>query len=253
MKLHELLAVATNLSNQATKCSGELAATFEKKRHLFEEAVSVFTPLAEGEKPVVESQSSIQSTVLKELGWISGVIAKDLDASLQIADANTKAKADIILESGEVLVEDVPATALLELEKSLQEILTLFSKIPTFDPSKGFSPDPNRGEGYYRAREVIKTRTKKTKRVLIKYDATQYHPAQTEVIDEDAPVGSLRQDEWSSLITPADKSLYLNRIDQLIRAVRAARSRANDQDVDKSKKIGNALFNFVLNPNKKIG
>jgi hypothetical protein len=36
-RLHELLAVETNLESQMLKCCLELAATFEKKRHLFEE------------------------------------------------------------------------------------------------------------------------------------------------------------------------------------------------------------------------
>ena len=43
-KLHELLAVQGNLSGQATKKRTDLTATFEKKRHLFEETRKTFTP-----------------------------------------------------------------------------------------------------------------------------------------------------------------------------------------------------------------
>jgi hypothetical protein len=41
-KLHELLAVNSNLAGQATKVLTELKATFEKKKHLFEEKKVVF-------------------------------------------------------------------------------------------------------------------------------------------------------------------------------------------------------------------
>ena len=86
---------------------------------------------------------SIQTTVQKELGWIKGHMAKALDASFQVAEANTKARADVVLEddAGTVLLKDVPATALLELEKRAVEIQQLVASIPTLDPAKGFTPD----------------------------------------------------------------------------------------------------------------
>src|SRR5690348_10944471 len=97
-KLHELLAAEGNLETQATKVRADLANTFEKKRHLFEEARVVFTPNTEGASSQTESQSDIQTTVKKELNWISPILAKALDASYQIAEANTLARADVVLD-----------------------------------------------------------------------------------------------------------------------------------------------------------
>src|SRR5208337_1148010 len=132
-KLHELLAVETNLENQANKCRADLADTFQKKRHLFEEKRLVFTPYEEGKPPQVEAQSEMTSTIVKELDWIQGHLAKALDASFQVAEANTRAKADIVLDDdkGTVVIKDVPATALLELEKRCVEIQQLIATIPT--------------------------------------------------------------------------------------------------------------------------
>src|SRR6266566_6352748 len=114
-KLHELLAVEGNLENQANKCRADLVTTFEKKRHNFEEKRVVFTPLAEGSPAVQETQSDIQTTVLKELEWIAPYIIKALDASYQVAEANTEARADVVLDddAGTVLLRSVPATSLL--------------------------------------------------------------------------------------------------------------------------------------------
>jgi len=248
-RLHELLAVETNLETQATKTRTDLAATFEKKRHLFEEKRVLFVPSEEGKPAVTEGQSDIQSTVRKELKWISAFLQKALDASFQVAEANTVARADIILDddAGTVLVKDVPATALLELEKRIAEIHALVHAVPTLDPAKGFTADPERGEHIYRAREVVKTRTKKDVRVVIKYDATKEHPAQTEMLTVDVPVGTIHEQEWSGLVTPAEKAELLERSEILLRSVRRARSRANETEVDLFKKIGAHLLRYIFN------
>lgn len=245
-KLHELLAVETNLENQANKVRTDLTNSFEKKRHLFEEKITTFIPLAEGQKTTVEAQSNIQSSITAELKWVGNHLSKALDASYQVAESNTQARASIILEDGTLIASDVPATALLELEKRIAEIASLVGAIPTLDPAKGFVPDSARGEGIFRAREITKTRTQKMKKVFVKYEATKEHPAQTELLDQDVPVGTLQEQEWSSLITPAQKSEIVNRVEILARAVRSARSRANDVEVDTSKKIGAKLLSYVF-------
>lgn len=245
-KLHELLAVETNLENQANKCRTDLINTFEKKRHLFEEKRIVFVPNSEGAQPVIEHQSDIQSTVRKELDWIQAHIAKALDASYQVAEANTEARADVVLDddAATVLLKQLPATALLELEKRVAEVQQLIAAIPTLDPAKGFQIDSQRG--VFKAREVNKVRTKKEAKVIVKYDATKEHPAQTELISVDVPVGSIQEQEWSGLLTPADKAELLDRVESVGRAVRRARSRANEAEIDSQKKIGNKLLKYVF-------
>lgn len=251
-KLHELLAVEGNLEQQANKVRTDLINTFEKKRHLFEEKRVVFQPSVEGEGPTVESQSDIQSSVTSELNWIQSHLAKALDASYQVAEANTEARADVEVDdgSGAILLKQVPATALLELEKRAAEIHQLVAAVPTLDPAKGFSLDPQRGDGVYKAREIVKTRTKKTAKVIVKYEATKEHPAQTEMIAEDVPVGKIQEQEWSALITPGQKAELINRAEILVRSIRRARSRANETEVDQTKKIGAALLKFVFNGTK---
>lgn len=246
MKLHELLAVEGNLENQAAKAVTDLKNTFEKKRHLFEEKLIAFTPNTEGASQAIEAQSSIQSTIPKELAWISNFISKSLDASYRVSEANTQARADIILENGTVIAEKVPATALLELEKRIAEIHNLVLAIPTLDPAKGFSPDEARGAGFFQARAVNKSRTKKDKKVIVLYAATTEHPAQTQLIDVDVVTGTVSEQEWSSLITPAKKSEYISKVEDLGRAIRQARARANGQEVDTTKSIGANLLKHIF-------
>jgi hypothetical protein len=248
-KLHELLAVNTNLENQATKTRTDLMATFEKKRHLFEQKLVTFKPNTEGAPPVTEAQSDIQSTVRKEIEWISGIMAKTVDVGHQIDIAMTQAKADIVTENGDTLLKDVPATSLLQLEKRVKEVHDIIAAIPTLDPAKGFAQDDAREKGIFRAREVNKTRTKKTATVLVKYQATKEHPAQTELIAEDLPVGTIVEQEWSSLLTPAMKSVLLDHCEVVTRAVKRARARANELELDvASHKIGKKVLDFIFQP-----
>ncbi len=245
--LHELLAIESSQRGQADKCRSGLADTFDKKRHLFGSKVVVFLPNAEGQPPETTVESTVQTTVTAELKWLSDHIVKALDVSYQVAVANTVASADIVLEDGSTLATGVPATALLELEKRAAEIKALAEAIPTIDPAKGFQLDPSHAlRGVYKARDIQKTRTAKVKEVLTLVPATDKHPAQCQVYDKDVPTGKVQEQEWSSLITPADKADLINRVEVLARAIRKARSRANNVTVDSNRTIGAALLGYVF-------
>lgn len=239
------MAVEGSLETQANKCLADLQNTFEKKRHLFGEARTVFHSNEEGKPTVTETQSDLQTTVAKELEWIAPMLEKSFDASYQVSEANMVARADVVCGDATIL-KDVPATTLLELEKRLQTIHGLISGIPTLDPAKGFAPDASRGKGIYVAREVRKTRTKKIQKPVVLYEATKEHPAQVQLASEDVPVGTIEEKEWSGLMTPADKAIFLTRCEDLTRSVRAARSRANETPVDPTKKIGERLLGYIF-------
>lgn len=247
-KLHELLAVEGQLKGQAQATRTELRATFEKKRHLFEEKVVTFTGNDEGAQPVREQQSDLQSKVRDELKWIADIWKGAIDVSLQVADANTRAVADVELDDGTILLRGVPATGLLELEKRAAEVKELLLAVPTLDPAKGFQPDGARGAHVYKARDVRKQRTKKSARVVVLHPPTKEHPAQTQLVNEDVPVGVVLEQEWSALVTPAEKGELIERAEAFARAVKKARMRANDIDTPKDalRTAGEAIFGYVF-------
>lgn len=250
-KLHELLAVEGNLENQAEKCRTELiGTTFANKRHHFTEKRVTFRSNTEGAAEITEEQSDIQTSVRAEIEWISAILAKAMDASHHIDLANTEARADVVTEDDEkTILKNVPSTSLLQLETTLQKVRLLAAAIPTLDPAKGFTQDPQRDPGVFKAREVTKARTKKTPRVMEMSPATKEHPAQVQLLQEDLPVGSILEQEWSSLITPVTKSEILERVDILLRAIKKARARANDLDVSVSEnKIGKVLLDYIFKP-----
>jgi len=246
-KLFELLVVEGQFKSQANTTRTELKSSFEKKRHLFEEKRKTFTSNEAGVEPTVEEQSDIQTSIKSELKWISEILSKAYDTSYQVAEGNTKARADVVLDDGTILLENVPATALLELEKRAGEIKDLVKSIPTLDPAKGFSIDPSKPEGTYRARDVVKARTKKSIEVITKAQATKEHPAQTEMINVDKVIGTILEQEWSSLITPAQKGLIIERAEELQRSCKSALHRANALELTLPlPTCGKKIFDYVF-------
>lgn len=206
-----------------------------------------FNSLTPGVDPVREEQLDIQTTVPQELHWIRGIWGKAIDLGYQVDEGNTKARADIVLPDGTSFATGVPATALLQLEKRLGDIRTFLMTVPTLDPAKGFKPDLDRGVGYFKAREVRKPRTRKGTKVITKAPATDKFPAQVELVTVDEEVGHTIEQEWSGLITPAVKAGYIERVETLKQAVKAARSRANEAEVDaKTVRIADEIFDFVF-------
>ncbi len=248
MKLHALLAIEGQLKGQAAKTRTDLKATLEKKRHLFEQKRVTFQPHEEGAAAVTETQSDIQSTIPQELAWIAGIWGKALDVSYQVAELNTQARADVVLDDGRILLKNVPATALLELEKRAGEIQDLIVAIPTLDPAKAFQPDEHAGKHVFVAREVKKQRTKKMQRPIVLYEATKEHPAQVQLLSEDVPIGWVTEQEWSGLISTTRKGELLERAEELRRAIRTARTRANDRALEPTETptCGAAIFAHVF-------
>lgn len=245
-RLHELLAVKKDLKQQADKTRTDLENTFEKKPHHFTGKLKTFTPNGEDAVSKTEDVLDVQTTITGELAWLKPYLANSLDSHYHVAAGNMKASADIVLEDGTIMLPAMPASTLLELEDYFANLRGFLSKIPTLDPAKGFTPDPAKGSGVFQARAVEKTRTLAQKKVYVLYPATERHPAQVQLVDEQIPVGTIREQEWSSMLTPADKAKMLDRCEQLARAVKAARARANQIEVDVSRKIGDALIGHVF-------
>lgn len=247
-KLHELLAVEGDLRGQAEKCRQDLKSTFEKKSHHFAKKVVTFKSLAEGVEDKVESQLNLQTTVRKELDWIGEKLAKALDVGHQIDVANTQAVSDLVLEDGTVLLKAVPATSLLRLEHRITEVRDLIHSIGTLDPAKGFVSDPDEGDGIYRARNDERPRTEKKFDFVVMVPPTDRHPAQVKELMNDKPTGTVVTQEWSSLLTVSEKGDMLDRVEEVLRAVRKARSRANEMDMDvRQNRIGSTLLDYVFN------
>ena len=101
-------------------------------------------------------------------------------------------------------------------------------------------------EGIWRSKYPENTqKQEKTIQHKVLVEATKEHPAQVERWAENRTVGTYTLKKVCGMISPAEKSKYLGRIDSLIRATKKARQRANATSLVK-RKVGTTLFNFIL-------
>ncbi|MEV6860557.1 hypothetical protein AB0M44_06090 [Streptosporangium subroseum] len=155
---------------------------------------------------------------------------------------NTVARADVVVD-GHTLLEDVPVTYLLFLEKQLTDIHTLISKLPTLDPSETWTLDASTDS--YRTEPVKTTRTKKVLRNHVKAEATEKHPAQVDVYTEDIVVGYWTKVAFSGAMPAARVRALIERVTKLQDAVKFAREEANVTDVT-DRKVGDAIFGYLF-------
>ena len=88
-------------------------------------------------------------------------------------------------------------------------------------------------------------RTKQVIQQKVLYEATPEHPAQIERWQEQSVIGMFSKSVWSGMLSPAEKSELLERLDVFERAVKQARQRANSTELLK-KKIGKDIVNYLM-------
>jgi hypothetical protein len=243
-KLHEILAVEGDLEGTYRKIIKETITNFSKHAERYFGGLQRIELFDEGDPAEQDVHKQMDGTVLAKLDYATGHIVRYLDAVLQKEATNQLASANIVIGDA-TIVEDVPATMLLGLEKKLKDIRLVYEAIPTLKPGISWVLDETQGENIYkREHDDEKFRTKKVRKNHEVSPATDKHPAQMEVYTEDLKVARIITTEWSGMISPAEKSAYLARIDKLSRAVKEARQRANRHEVVKTS-IGRLLFTYV--------
>ncbi len=156
--------------------------------------------------------------------------------------ANCTARANVVVD-GKPLLEDVPATYLLFLEKQLSDLHTFVGKMAELDPGSDWAVDP--GTGLFKTEPTSTQRTKKVQRPITLYEATKEHPAQTQLITEDVIAGTWLTIKYSGAIAAPRKKQLLSRIEKLTNAVKYAREQANASEAPE-KKLGREVFEFLF-------
>lgn len=244
-KLHELLAVEGDLEGAFKKILAESAAAFTKKvSELFYGAIRTLR-LFDDEAQVTEPEHKhMTTTVKKRLDYQQEHVIRYLDAVLQKEATNQEAKADLVVD-GVTIMAGLPATFLLGLESKLKKLREVYEAIPTLQAGVKWELDPNRGDDVYRTAHPDETfKTKKTMKPVVLYEATKQHPAQVKEVPEDVNVGKYTTEKWTGVLSPADKSALIGRLDKLIRAAKKARQRANTTEVVEIS-VGKEIFDFL--------
>jgi isocitrate/isopropylmalate dehydrogenase len=250
-KLHEILAVEGTTEGYFKDAITEMTNLFKNKVNHFNGFTKVLTLHGEETpektaKELAETENqTLTTTMNSELDYLAGVVTQYIDVIAQKDDANQRAVADITID-GVVIAANVPATTLLSLENKLKQLRPVLEQIPTLQPGTSWQVDETLGEGVYvDQNKQIRTKTKKGFDFKVLTPATDKHPAQIEKWETIEDIGFTTLTRWTSMISVADKSALLKRFDALSKAVKQARQRANEVEVN-DVHIGQALFDYIL-------
>lgn len=251
-KLHELLAVEGDLEGTFKKILEETTTTFTKRADHFIGSIRHLEWFESDQPDHPKDHVKMETTVNDKLSYQEGHVVKYFDALLQKEATNQEAVADLVV-NGVTVAKDLPATFLLGLESRLKKVREVYASIPTLAPHIKWEKDESKGKGVWS--RVHPEETMKTEKV-IKAQILYPHkfpkegekgeplPAQVDKISETRNVGKYVKNVWAGVLSPAEKSALLGRIDKLIQAVKKARQRANTTEVKKLT-IGKELFDFI--------
>jgi hypothetical protein len=244
-KLFELLAVEPDLQGAYKRILEEAKGTFSKKEGLFQGHVRELKMFDASLPEAPIERTELSTTVNDKLKYVFQSINQYFDALLQKEESNQRALAPLKIENI-VFSEGLPATFLLGMESRLKELRQVIDEIPTLQPGVKWVRDETIGKHVYRTEyPEEKFRTAKTFKHQVLYPATDKHPAQIEKWEETENTGKYILTRWSGMISSAEKSDILERVDTLIRAVKKARQQANTEEV-KALEIGEKITNYIL-------
>lgn len=242
--LHELLAVEGDLDGAHKKILEETKITFTKRSDHFMGQHRKLEMFVDDGINYPEEHKAIDTTVQAKLDHMKKTEVRYFDAMLQKEATNQAATADLVVD-GVVIGAGLPATFLLGMETRLKHLRAAYEVIPTLQPGVEWVLDESQGAGVYKTdKPAEKLKTETVIEAVVLYEATKEHPAQIKEVSNVKNVGKYVQTIWSGMITPAEKSALLGRIDKLIRAFKQARQRANTTEVVK-RSIGAELFAFI--------
>lgn len=226
-KLNQIIAIEKGVKNDAATTLTRAYQELQKTQLLSGIARSYQPRDDEGEQLPPEA-THVQLSTGHTIAGVRKALTRLFDVVATKDQANTAAKASIVVD-GVTLAKDVPATHLLFLEKQLADLATFVRKLPTLDPADSWSF--NAQEGVFATAPVRTTRTKKVPRNHVLAEATDRHPAQVHIWQEDVVVGYWTTTKYSGAMPAAETAAMLARVNKLAEAVKQAREEANSLTV----------------------
>ena len=242
VKLNQIIAVRNDVNSRQNRVVTDFYHAVQKPEP-FNGMVRNYQPFIDLPENYVPGESVlVRNRVNKVLEGVTEAMARMWDLNATIDTTNTVATAAVVLEDGTTLTAALPATHLLFLEKQLVDIRTIISKLPVLDPAFVWTMDEQ--TGLWATEELKALRTKKEKRVLVAYPATDKHPAQVATYDEDVPVGTWTTRKLSGAVPATTVAKMLARVDTVLMAVKKAREAANQTTVVDAK--SSPILDFIF-------
>jgi hypothetical protein len=241
LKLNQIVAVVNGKKTEAQK---GLTEVYRKcgVPDLFSGLSRTYRPKNDGDETLPSEGKQVQYTVSEALKEFQEVLGNLVDVVATQDFANGDAKADIVVD-GAVIVEKVPVTYLLFLEKQLVDLHTFVSKLPVLDSGETWTFDPNKD--LYTSGLSVTNRTKKITQSKVLYEATKEHPAQISQWTEDVNVGTWNIVKFSGAMPVKQRKELVDKVKKLQDAVKFAREQANQLEISQVK-VSDKIFSYLF-------
>ncbi len=244
-KLNQIIAVANGKKSRAQRGLTEVYHKLQS-RALFDGISRTYRPKDDDGDHLPAESSPVQFTVDDATKEVVVILTELFDVVATQDFANTQAVADVKV-NGDTVLENVPVTHLLFLEKQLVDLHTFVDKLPTLSTAEEWVKGTGAGTMATKPSETV--RTKKVPKNHVKAEATNVHPAQVEVFTEDVIVGHWTTIKHSGAIPESEKKRLVARVRLLQDALKTAREEANSMNVV-DRQIGKQVFAFLFGDNR---
>lgn len=221
-KLAQIIAVHTGVKASVHKIKSELYHLIQKP-DLFAGFSKVFQPVSESDEALPPESKRVSQRVGDIMEQLRRALGDLWTTTIRLEEGNMLARGKVELPG--VDVPEVPVTYLLFLEKELTDLRTFVDNIPVLDVADDWQYDS--GMGIHKTPAVQTHRTKTTQKPIVLYDATEHHPAQTQLIQDVSVVGYWQTVKQSGALAPTEKNALARRVEAVLRAVKEAREGAN--------------------------
>lgn len=240
-KLNQIIAIEAGIKTKAFQELTEAHHVLQKPAMLSGIA-RTYQPRDEEGETLPSESTRVQAKAEEVVNATAEILTRLFDVTATKEWANTQARADVVV-NGRALLEKVPVSYLLFLEKQLTDIHTFVKKLPVLDAAENWHRDESADVW---ATDAVQTvRTKKVPRNHVKAEATEKHPAQVEMYYEDVSVGYWRTVKFSGAMPASRVNAMLQRVEELQQAVKFAREEANGMEVE-NQRIGERVFQFLF-------
>jgi hypothetical protein len=240
-KLNQIIAVEKGVKSGALRDLTDAHQSLQKPA-LLSGISRTYQPKDEEGEQLPSESTRVQVKAEEIIDRTTAILTRLFDVTATKDWANREARADVKVD-GNTVLDDVPVSYLLFLEKQLVDLHTFVKKLPVLDSAEFWTHDAS--ADCWKTEPVRTVKTKKVPRNHVKAEATENHPAQVEVYYEDVPVGSWTTVKFSGALPAKRVNELLERVEKLQHAVKFAREEANGIEVT-DQHVGEAVFGYLF-------
>lgn len=225
MKLNQVVALVTGKKAKAERMLTE--AHHKLNEQMVTGHSRVYACRDEDGERLPTEQKRVRDTVVAQLAELRTFTIDYWSLVYAQEDGNTRGRADVVIDSHAVMLA-VPIGFLLFLEKRLTDLLTFIRGLPVVSLDRQWTWASEKG--CYESEATTTVKTAKEPKVIVLHAPTKEHPAQTQLIYVDRPVGDWTTVNFSGALGRGKKKDIEGRCERLLEAVKKAREEANSEE-----------------------